>query len=434
MLSAVFGPHGGPGVQRSVKFAKYLSKLGWQPTVWTAGRLPNLPCDKSLMVDFPGCVKVYDHGMLRDSACECVNDDKSRLSDALAWRFQALQNRYSQPDPLVDWARASEASLVDMLRAGLFDVIYSTYSPASNHLLALSLKRLTGCAWVADFRDLWTDDYRYEEKSPKWRQVHRRWEQEILEEADVVVGVTPTQTKILSSHVPTWANKFVTITNGFDLDDFQNIVSSERSQHDDTLELTYVGSADRWRTSDALFDGVARFACACTGNGNKLVLRVVGHVNESVKTRFTATGATCVYTGRVNHAHAIEAMCTARALLMCVPEGRNGASVVPAKLYEYLAASRPILLVGPPEGDAARIVRDGHAGVCAPFDSEAISRALSEVFTMSVGRDLPAHLETQPLRRFRRDVLAAQLAQQFERACDVAAKQFDQQIPMEAVL
>ena len=84
-----------------------------------------------------------------------------------------------------------------IVEGGEVELLYSTYSPASNHLLALELKRRTGLPWVADFRDLWTDDYRYREPSAKRRAAHRRLEQEILDSADVVVGVTPTQTEIL---------------------------------------------------------------------------------------------------------------------------------------------------------------------------------------------------------------------------------------------
>ncbi len=434
MVSAVFGPNGGPGVQRSAKFAKYLPQFGWHPTVWTAGQLPELPEDASLIADLPTCVKIYDRGELRDGERESESRGQSFLSGALAWRFQAMHHRYSQPDPLVDWARASVAPLIEKIESGAFDAIYSTYSPASNHLLALSLKRHTGCPWVADFRDLWTDDYRYAEATPKWRRAHRRWEQEILEVADVVVGVTPTQTEILASHVPAQANKFVTITNGFDADDFHGQLGNKCAQDRPTFELTYVGSADHWRTSESLFEGLAAFAAKCQDKGSQFVLRVVGHVSASVKARFDATGAQCVYAGRVDHASAIEAMRTARALLLCVPEGANGDSVVPAKLYEYLATHCPILLVGPVEGDAARIVGDRQAGVCVTFDGDKINRAVGEVFAISTTSNHNTCEDFPSLNCFRRDVLAKALSEQLERACEVSAKTCTEQTPMVEVV
>jgi len=434
MVSAVFGPNGGPGVQRSAKFAKYLPQFGWQPTVWTAGRLPELPEDDSLLEGMPACVKIYDRGELRDGTFEYHACEQSYLSGALAWRFQAMHHRFSQPDPLVDWARASVSPLVDKLTSGAFDAMYSTYSPASNHLLALSLKRQTRCPWVADFRDLWTDDYRYAETTDKWRRAHRRWEQEILELADIVVGVTPMQTEILASHVPAQANKFITITNGYDAEDFQYDFEKDGIQDRATYELTYVGSADRWRTSEALFAGMAAFARDCANNGSQFVLRVVGHVSESVKARFDATGARCEYTGRVDHATAIEAMRSAQALLLCVPEGLNGGSVAPAKLYEYLASRRPILVVGPEGGDAARIVRDTQAGVCATFEGAQISRSLGALFAMNLKSHRDAREEFPSIDGFRRDVLAKKLAEQLECACEGVAKTHSERMPMQEAL
>ena len=174
MLSAVFPPVGGPGVQRSAKFAKYLPRLGWRPTVWSMADVRGLPFDDTLLRELPEQVSLHSvpgHGTMvktRRSLQTWVDAERagSRLASVVGRRLDALDRHVSSPDVFATWARQSVRPLCRLIEAEGIDVLYSTFSPASNHLLGLILKQRTRLPWISDFRDLWTDDYRYLESSP----------------------------------------------------------------------------------------------------------------------------------------------------------------------------------------------------------------------------------------------------------------------------
>ena len=393
MIAHAFPPTGGPGVQRPAKFAKYLPQFGWLPTVWTADQVDGLPRDPTLRGELPNEVAVHACGSgsgilaLRRSLRGFANARNgegltgvaSRFAKAVDWRLEAWHVANTLPDDCAAWARRSVQPLLRLIRKEGIDVIYSTFSPASNHVLALELKRRTRLPWIAEFRDLWTDDCRYRESSARRRAAHRRLEQETLETANVVIGVGERQTQILAGHVPTQRDKFITITNGFDPADFPQRPPGRRGRPEEFV-LAYVGRFDLTRTVPAVFGGLRRFADGLGADLERCVFRIVGHATQIALDQVAETGVPCEFSGEVPHAEAIDAMRSADALLLTAPGGTNGETVICAKVFEYLAARRPIVLVGPPDGECERIVRSCNAGLSAPFDEAAVADALLKVF------------------------------------------------------
>ena len=383
MLAAAFPPTGGAGVQRSVKFAKYLPRVGWLPTVWTVDRIDGLPEDPTLLADLPEDVMVQRSvraGSLRAWHRRIRNRGSSRFAGALEWRLRRFLSRQPWPDDYVGWARASVQPLVRLIAEQSIDVIYSTFSPASNHLLGLALKRRTGLPWVADFRDLWTDDLRYREPGARRHRANRRLESKILEFADAVVGVTPRQTAILAEHLPDRRRKFVTITNGFDPADFE-VKEASRPAAQGKFVLAFVGRFDRRRADDRLLAGLQRFAAEVGTQGDRFVFRVVGHADKVTLGKLRSSGVDHVFTGYRPHAEAIDEMRAADALLISTEAtGPNATSVINGKLFEYLASGRPILVVGPEGGECERIVRSCGAGLTVGFDADEIAGALRTLF------------------------------------------------------
>lgn len=427
MIAYAFPPTGGPGVQRSAKFAKFLPRFGWRPTVWTVEEAQGLPRDASLCEELPPEVTICPRapgggvlamrrtlrGFVNARAGEGLTGVASRFAKAVDWRLESWIASTSLPDDCIGWARKSLGPLLHRLEVEPIDVIYSTFSPASNHWLGLELKRRTGLPWVADFRDLWTDDCRYREPSPSRRASHRRLEQEILEAADVVIGVTPRQSKILSDHVPQFREKFVTITNGFDPDDF-TAYEPPHARRREEFVLSYVGRFDLSQTSDEWFAALRSFIAGLGERSSKFILRVVGHVNRTAQARLAATGARCEFVDYVPHREAIEAMRDADALLLSAPTGPNGDSVIRAKVFEYLASRRPILAVGAKGGECERIVRACEAGVCATFDVRSIQRALKKLWEAWEADKPIAGARPERLQAYDRQELTRQLAEAFD--------------------
>ncbi len=419
MIAAAFPPMGGSGVQRTVKFAKYLPRNGWLPTVWAAEPPDDAPLDPTLLDDLPDEVVVHRRpadGLVR-SARRVVRrmaraqGITARLGAAVDWRLARWESQRPLPDSLIPWARNSVTPLARIIERERIDALYSTFSPASNHWLALRLKRLTGLPWVADFRDLWTDDYRYVEPSAGRRRAHRTLEQEVLQEADAVIGVTPRQTKVLAAHLPQEADKFVTITNGFDPDDYESDVPAGEKTQRDRFVLAHVGRFDRWRTGEAWFAGLRRLADTLGDKRERFLLRIVGHAAGDTLARLSAAGIPFEFTGYVSHRDAVHEMRRADALLLNVPDGPNAKTVLPAKVFEYLAARRPIVLVGPVGGACEPLLRRHRAGWCVGFDSLRIANVLETVFCKwRRGRLTGIELPPETLEPYSRATLTARLA------------------------
>ncbi len=427
MIAYAFPPTGGSGVQRSAKFAKFLPRFGWLPTVWTVGEADGLPRDGTLCADLPPEVTVCTQGsgsgvvavrrtlrgFVNARAGEGLAGIASRFAKAANWRVDQWIGASLLPDDCIGWARRSVGPLLRRLRTGSFDVLYSTFSPASNHWLALELKRQTGLPWVADFRDLWTDDCRYRESSPQRRAAHRQLEQQVLEQADIVIGVTERQTAILADHVPGQCDKFLTITNGFDPEDFADLEHAG-PRRDDEFVLSYVGRFDLSRTSEEWFTALKAFVERMGAQGSRFVFRVVGHLNKTAQAKLLATGARCEFVGYVPHREAVRAMCAADALLLYSPTGPNGDSVINAKLFEYLASRRPILAIGAKGGECERIVRACSAGLTVTFNERAILAALRRLFEgWKIGEAVPG-ARPDRLQPYTRAELTRRLAEAFD--------------------
>lgn len=419
-ISAAFPPTGGPGVQRSLKFVKYLPMWGWSPIVWSAPSLDGLPYDDTLLHDIPASVAVHrfprpDKPVQRRAA---TSSDPwwQRIGRSLRVRPRGMSEH---PDSLMDWARASLPQVLRIISEQSVDAIYSTFSPASNHWLAMQVKTATNLPWVADFRDLWTDDYRYAPHNGVQRNADLALEREILDCAEAVIGVSPRQTSILASHARRTAERFFTIYNGYDPDDFRG-VRRQRPVDGDWV-LAHVGRLDRWRALPAWFDGLRAFLDHDPNARSRCVLRVVGHASTAMREKLATTGARCDLHGYQSHGAAIQHLHDADALLLPVPEGPNADSVIPAKLFEYLASKRPALVVGPVGGECEGIVRRCQAGITVPFESMRVAEGLRTLF--EEWKRLPASTQgTDPVPvEFSRPAQAQRLVAILERVSAVAA-------------
>lgn len=385
MIAAAFPPIGGPGVQRSAKFAKYLPESGWHPIVWAVDDIQGLPHDPSLL-DELGAIEIH----------------RRRVNPGAA-------RRAAFPDELAPWVDASFGSLLTLIESHDVSAIYSTFSPAANHLLGLRLKQATGLPWIADFRDLWTDDYRYATRGWMRRRAERRLENAILRTADRVIGVNLSQTAILTDHVPDRACKFHTITNGFDPCDLPECPAATADRA--SFELAYVGRLDTHRASDALVEGLGRFVKRLGLDSHQFVFRITGHASAATLDRLRTAGVAVQFEPYVSHREALARMSIADALLIAIPDLPRADNTLPAKVFECLAVRRPILHVGPRDGECARLLRDLRAGIAVPFSAESVAAALARI-RVAIRHDATA-MTCHPMQihRFTRRALTVELAQ-----------------------
>ncbi|UCG17348.1 MAG: glycosyltransferase [Phycisphaerales bacterium] len=400
MICHAFPPTGGPGVQRSVKFAKYLPRFGWRPYIWSASGVRGLPCDPTLVSDVPECairrsLPVFEWSSAVRDWGEAVrrrvgwNSQTGRITEAATWRVERMLRRLGSqcvPDDCLTWALRSYGPLCRWVRREGIHAVYSTFSPASNHLLGLLLKSTTARLWVADYRDLWTDDHTGAASRCRRDRINIRLEDRILGAADAVISVSDRHTRTLQRRLHgAHAGKFHTITNGVDLDDYERIARRTGSYLFDDLaapfRLTFVGHCIRLRFPPEIRQGLDRFRHCARAQRLPIRFRVVGLVSSDLKPWLDSWGCDAEMTGYVDHDRALEEMTRASTLLLTIPRQASGETTVPdpsAKLFEYLGSRRHILLAGERDTMAARIITDCQAGTVCPPEAGPLADALLE--------------------------------------------------------
>lgn len=433
MVSYAFPPTGGPGVQRPAKFVQYLPDFGWTPLVWTGEHVAGLPTDDRLASELPKSLDRRSTGNWRtilklqdysrgDRRADHSNSGRDRIRAAFEWRRRWWAERAISlfvPDPALPWALRSIRALKKIISRERIDCLWSTYSPGSNHLVAWRLKRATGLPWVADFRDLWTDDYRYHPHAPCGKTWDRWLEDRFIAEADVVVGVTPAQTAILSEHRGSRHTRFETITNGADRRNFdthlRTNIREALSIPTTSFVIAYVGSFVCTAEPYAIIDGYRMFRSRIAqDDGYDAQFRVVGTVTSKVSAYIQDSGIPVEVTGYLSHPDAIRNTIAADLLVSGnITTGRNCDSIVPAKTYEYMASGNPVLHVGTPGGSVDHVLKLAGAGTTVKPSAEGVCEEMFRAYTAwRSGRSLKG-CTPERFARYERRELTRQLADVF---------------------
>jgi hypothetical protein len=366
-------------VQRWVKFAKYLPAQGWQPVVYTPLNPERLAEDSSLMGDIPACAEVIrtpirePYALYRRFFGGGASADKREVNPVSrsrgGWKKKLslfLRGNLFVPDPRAGWVRPSVRFLLKYLEEHPVDAIVTTGPPQSMHLIGRDLCRAlrrTGrpCPpWYADFRDPWTKMFYFKHLAllPWNRRRHERMEQSVLDEATRVISVSP---PVRDDFQAATRTPVELITNGFDPADFPALAPGA-SQEFFTLVHTGLFAADGnplnlWSVLSRMCSEDARFR-EC------LRIRLAGKVDGEIVAAILAAGLgdQLENLGYMPHSAVTTEQQSAAVLLLPLRREPEYAAVLPGKIFEYLAARRPVLGIGQPDGAAAKVLRDAGAG------------------------------------------------------------------------
>jgi glycosyltransferase involved in cell wall biosynthesis len=413
-IAFFFPPIGGAGVQRSLKFVRYLPESGWRATVLTS-RARYWMHDESLLAELPPETRVlrapFWGGRLAGGGATAGARSHARV------RFLRLLARtVLVPDAYVGWILPAFRMARRELARERYDAILTTSSPDSAHLLGRRLKRLTGIPWVADFRDPWTRRLAYAPPTRLHDALHRRLERSCLREADrVVVTAEETRRDFLARAPELSQGKITVIPNGFDEDDFTNaetllynLGAAPGLAQIPHAPILHAGQLNPERPIAAYLEGLRLFAEREPARASLAeTLFLGGHYDrdrEEVERR--GLGALVRFQGGCPHALSVAALLRSRILLLLEQDSDRGRLLLPGKIFEYLRARRPILAVVPRGGAADRLVRECQAGwVADPSRPDSIAEGISRLIEDD---RLPA--ETPPIDRFERRSLARELA------------------------
>lgn len=379
MIAYHFPPlHGSSGMQRTLRFARYLPDHGWEPIILAPSPRAYQQTDSGQLADIPQEVRVY-RAFALDTA-----------------RHLTLKGRYPRllalPDRWISWWLGAVPTGWYLIKKYKPDVIWSTYPIATAHLIGLTLHRLTGIPWVADFRDPMVQlDY---PPDPLTYRTYEWVENKTIEHCSSAVFTTPGtlrdyQTRF--SHVP--ASRFHLIENGYDESSFAAITRSV-NQTAKTGRITLLHSGIIYpseRDPTCLFEALVTLLKqnVISAESLHIILRASHHEEylQSLIDRFEI-GTIVSLAPPISYNDALAEMLTVDGLLIL--QAANCNNQIPAKLYEYLRAQRPILALTDPVGDTAGKLRSVGIDTIAPLDSkEAIMDGLRRFLTLLRGNKAP---------------------------------------------
>ncbi len=402
VLAFHFPPSGGGGVQRTLKHVKYLNQEGIEATVIAAADAFPIR-DETLLADVPDSATVVRTGVLRFPNAEEAIAGLLRLA-ALP---SPPEGDLLWPDVRAGWLVPAVSEGLRAITAERPNVIYSTHPPATAHLAALILHRITDIPWVADFRDAWTLDplfCAYGAWIPEFIAARNSLEEAITREATFV---TVADDSMDLRGLPVNAARRVTIGNGVDPEDFASPSTTSTPRDPSRLRLSHVGTLHHVRDGASLFQAVRLGLDSGRLDAGRLEVRLVGWATPEVD---LPGDLPITATGYVNHSVAIAEMSSASALLFYEEPERKA---VTGKIYEYLATGLPILCATAPDNLGASLVRELGAGVCVDVrDPAATAAAIAELQTAWTDGRLRVRpsVREQALRHFSRRDRAAELA------------------------
>ncbi len=378
IISYYWPPAGGSGVQRALKFVKYLPEMGWEPIVYTPsnGEIPEK--DLSLMKDVSPNLKVITQPILEPytlyklftgkSLKDKINPNfftqkKEGLKDKMAiW----IRSNFFIPDARMWWIKPSISFLEKYIQENKIDAIVSTGPPHSMHLIALGLKKKLNIPWIADFRDPWTNiDFFKELTLTSWAEKkHKRLEKEVLTHADTVVSVGKTWGEELEVIAE---RKVEIINNGFDPDDF---ILPEPIPLDDHFSIVHLGMFSKGRNHEVLWQALSEICAENESFRQDLKLKFYGKYDISAKEYMQKyhLEAQTQFFDYIPHSEIIKVQFSSRVLYLSVNNTPNVKGIMTGKIFEYLAVKRPILCIGLAEGDAAEVLKNTGVGLISGFD------------------------------------------------------------------
>lgn len=392
LIAYAFPPVGGAGVQRPVKWVKYLQRADWDVTVLTPAN-PSVPViDRSLEAEIPP-----ETAFIRPATWEPSYRTKQGLAQTgaaatswTAWPKRMLRQlakgaatRLLQPDPQILWSWNAIAAATQHLRAVPHDAILATAPPYSSFLIGAKLKQRFGLPLLLDYRDEWDLSSRYLEHAQRdrWSQfVQERMQRRVLRAADAVIATTRSSVARLQERLEQVQGHARTacIYNGFDETDFQNehATSSVPAAAPGTLRLVYTGTLWNLTNVGPVIEGLERLQSLRPELLSRIEFVCVGRKTPDQQVwleRAVKTGCRVVPVDYCDHSTVLDWQQSASSLCLLLSDVPGAERVVPAKLFEYLAARKDVLAVMP-AGEATDLIAPFHPQGCfVPADVAGIA-------------------------------------------------------------
>lgn len=426
IITYYWPPSGGSGVQRWLKMSKYLPEYGWQPVIYTPENAEYPVEDPSLLQDIAPEAEVIKRkivepysfykqllGIKKEQKVKVgfINEGERKQG----WKENLslwVRGNLFIPDARCWWVKPSVRFLKRYLKEHPVDAIISTGPPHSMHLIALKLHKVLNIPWIADFRDPWTEIDYYSQLHLTRRSdcKQHRLEHEVLTQADRVLTVAPDGARRLEA---LGAHNVMTIYNGFDWNDEDR--NTETRPQNEKFNLTYIGVLSKIQNPENLWEAIGELVEESESFGEKLQINMIGQIDRSVEAAFRKAKLEqhVVFKPYIPHSQVLQEQQSADLLLLLLmPENTPRAKgLLTGKLFEYLSSGRPILCIGPEDGDAAHIINEAKAGLTVGFeDKEKMKTAIKGLYDAYKSGTLKG-CQNEAIEKYSRKALAGEFVE-----------------------
>ena len=415
VITYYWPPAGGPGVQRWLKFVTYFKDFGIEPVVFIPDN-PHYPLqDKSIVSEIPegieiirfpikepyGFAKIFSKKKTKQVSSGIItNKNQSVLEKLLLW----IRGNFFIPDARIGWVKPAVGFLKEYLAKNDMDIVISSGPPHSLHLIGMALKEKLGIKWVADFRDPWTTIHYHQSLrlNKRAQKKHLKLESKVLNNSDLVV-VTSARTKKEFQNIT--SVPIEVISNGYD------ILEKIEPNLDAQFSIAHIGSLLTNRNPELLWEILSELKDENKVFSKNLLIKLVGAVSEDVLESLAVFGLTENYKtlGYVSHQEAIQIQHDAQVLLLVEIDSPETKSIIPGKLFEYVAANRPILAIGPEGSDVEGIIKETNTGVYFKYtDKEKLKQQLQLYYEAFLKANL--NVNSKNIEKYSRSALTKSLS------------------------
>jgi glycosyltransferase involved in cell wall biosynthesis len=415
VIAYYFPPMGLSGVQRTLKFVKYLKNFNWQPTVITSGDVGYFAHDSSLTQE------------LNDTGVKLIRVGGKEPNAMLA-RFGTIKlptesirkilNKISQtifiPDNKISWSKKAYKKVEELVAKEHYDAIFITCPPFSAFSYVSRIRKKSDIPIFVDYRDLWYESYFSFYPTPVHKHLHKKEEYNALKAVDrVLVTNRRIKEKLLKDFPFLSFDDVVILPHGFDPEDFEKIPSVPKPKN--KLLLMYSGIFMAYNTPKYFLKAFKEISVERPDIAAEIELHFVGYLgkeNQKLIRKLNLQEFIKDH-GYVNHDDSVSKIKSADLLWFMVDRLKNIDSILPGKIYEYVGAQKPIIACVP-DGAAKMAVEEYGAGfICEPDDIQDIKQTILKVYDFYKKNELPKPDESV-LQRYRRDYLTEMLSKQFQ--------------------
>ncbi len=426
IIAHIFPPIGGSGVQRTLKFVKYLSSFGWEPIVVTAGKTNYPLIDESLLSEIPHgtrVIRIDEDNKLDSTIVSEIHSiiEKMKVNKDLftSYRTFTLANleAIQIPDQYIFWANKVLKEIHQFIDVSEIDLIYTTSGPYSDHVIGYHLKDEFQKPWIADFRDEWTNNpYADPDKNSLYYKMAFELEKRIVNTADKVVTVTPKSKENYQNTFNLDDGIITTITNGYDEDDFKEIHFTK--SRNEKFTIIHNGLLYGIRTPVTFMKALNNLIQNGRIDKNKIKVYFSWTNNDEKWINFASElglGQIVEFFGYVPHQVSLQKSANSDLLLLIVGPGEKNKATYPGKIFEYLRLNKSILSLAPTDGVVHQLIEETNRGYNVDFnDVEGIEQSILMEYKKWLNKE-KAHYEANTnVEKFERKNLTEQLSNLFD--------------------